>query len=214
MFRCRTALITLIFFIILSYTISSNAEEVIEDLIDIAESKSKVIAVIEGKRSISVTLRPSEKVLWSDSSGNLGTFLTDSRFFVISTTSGSWHGLRLKLDEPEKAVASLSPFMALLVTGDRAIGYSASTDKFIETRFPLYDEQIAAETGRYIAVVITSGRAYGLGVKSSSFIEVRLGIKETIKEVKVTFNKATVRTSDRLLSFVADGFSWKEHRLK
>jgi len=101
-----------------------------------------------------------------------------------------------------------------LVTGDRAIGYSASTDKFIETRFPLYDEQIAAETGRYIAVVITSGRAYGLGVKSSSFIEVRLGIKETIKEVKVTFNKATVRTSDRLLSFVADGFAWKEHKLK
>ena len=214
MFRCRKTLIALIFFIILSYTIFSNAEEVIEDLIDIAESKSKVIAIIEGKRSISVTLRPSEKVLWSDSSGNLGAFLTDSRFFVISTTSGAWYGKRLKLDEPEKAVASLSPFMALLVTGDRAIGYSASTDKFIETRIPLYDEQIAAETGRYIAVVITSGRAYGLGVKSSSFIEVRLGIKETIKEVKVTFNKATVRTSDRLLSFVADGFSWKEHRLK
>ena len=214
MFRCRKALITLIFFIILSYTISSNAEEVIEDLIDIAESKSKVIAVIEGKRSISVNLRPSEKVLWSDSSGNLGAFLTDSRFFVISTTSGAWYGKRLKLDEPEKAVASLSPFMALLVTGDRAIGYSASTDKFIETRIPLYDEQIAAETGRYVAVVITSGRAYGLGVKSSSFIEVRLGIKETIKEVKVTLNKATVRTSDRLLSFVADGFAWKEHKLK
>ena len=214
MFRCRKALITLTLFIILAYTISSNAEEVIEDLIDIAESKNKVIAVIEGKRSISVNLRPSEKVLWSDSSGNLGAFLTDSRFFVISTTSGAWYGKRLKLDEPEKAVASLSPFMALLVTGDRAIGYSASTDKFIETRIPLYDEQIAAETGRYVAVVVTSGRVYGLGVKSSSFIEVRLGIKETIKEVKVTLNKATVRTSDRLLSFVADGFSWKEHRLK
>ena len=214
MFRCRKALITLTLFIILAYTISSNAEEVIEDLIDIAESKNKVIAVIEGKRSISVNLRPSEKVLWSDSSGNLGAFLTDSRFFVISTTSGAWYGKRLKLDEPEKAVASLSPFMALLVTGDRAIGYSASTDKFIETRIPLYDEQIAAETGRYVAVVITSGRAYGLGVKSSSFIEVRLGIKETVEEVKVTLNKATVRTSDRLLSFVADGFAWKEHKLK
>ena len=214
MFRCRKALITLTLFIILAYTISSNAEEVIEDLIDIAESKNKVIAVIEGKRSISVNLRPSEKVLWSDSSGNLGAFLTDSRFFVISTTSGAWYGKRLKLDEPEKAVASLSPFMALLVTGDRAIGYSASTDKFIETGFPLFDEQIAVETGRYVAVVITSGRIYGLGVKSSSFIEVRLGIKETVEEVKVTLNKATVRTSDRLLSFVADGFSWKEHRLK
>lgn len=211
MFRCQKTLITLIFFIIIAYTISCNAEEVIEDMIDIAESKGKVIAVIEGKRSIPVNLRPSEKVLWSDSSGNLGAFLTDSRFFVISTTSGSWHGRRLKLDEPEKAIASLSPFMALLVTGDRAIGYSASTDKFIETRLPLYDEQITVETGRFVAVVITSSRVYGLGVKSSSFIEVRLGIKETRKEVKVTQNKATVRTSDRLLSFVTDAFSWKEH---
>jgi len=213
MCRCQTALKSLIFFIVLAYTISSNAEEVIEDLIDIAESKNKVIAVIEGKRTIPVTLRQNEKVLWSGSRGNLGAFLTDSRFFVISTTSGSWHGLRLNLDEPDEAVASLSPFMALLVTGDRAIGYSASTDKFVEARLPLFDELVTAKTGRYVAVVITSGRALGLGVNSPSFIEVRLGIKETVEDIKITLNKATVRTSNRLLSFVADAFTWKEHRL-
>ena len=82
MFRCRKTLIALIFFIILSYTISSNAEEVIEDLIDIAESKGKVIAVINGEKSIPVNLRQNEKVIWSESSGNLGAFLTDSRFFL------------------------------------------------------------------------------------------------------------------------------------
>ncbi len=212
MSRCRKILIALIFFIILASAVSSNAEEVIEDLIDIAESKNKVIAVIEGTRTNPVNLRQNEKVLWSDSRGNLGAFLTDSRFFVISTTSGSWYGLRLKLDEPEKAVASLSPFLALLVTDDRAIGYSASTDKFIETRLSLYEEMIKVETGRYVAVVITSSRVLGLGVESASFIEVRLRIKETVEEVQVTLNKVTVRTSDRLLSFVSNGFSWKEHR--
>jgi hypothetical protein len=214
MFRYRKTLITLILFIILAYTISSNAEEGIEDLIDIAVSKSKVIAVINGEQSIPVTLRQNEKVLWSDSSGNLGAFLTDSRFFVISTTSGTWHGLRLNIDEPEKAIASLSPFMVLLVTGERAIGYSALTDKFVKKRLPLFEELIAAETGRYVAVVITSSRALGLGVKSSSFIEVRIRIKETVEEIKATFSKVTVRTSDRLLSFVADSFTWKEHRIK
>ena len=214
MYRYRKTLITLILSIILAYTISSNAEEEIEDLIDIAESKGKVIAVINGEQSIPVTLRQNEKVLWSDSSGNLGAFLTDSRFFVISTTSGSWHGLRLNIDEPEKAIASLSPFMVLLVTGERAIGYSASTNKFVEKRLPLFEELIAAETGRYVAVVITSRRAFGLGVKSSSFIEVRIRIKETVEEIKATFSKVTVRTSDRVLSFVADSFTWKEHRIK
>ena len=214
MSRIRKTLIALTLFIIPAFTISSNAEEEIEDLIDIAESKNKVVAIIEGQRSVSVNLRQKEKVLWSDSSGNLGAFLTDSRFFVISTSSGAWQVLRLKLDESEEAVASLSPFMALLVTGDRAIGYSASTDRYTETRLPLYDELIAAESGRYVAVAITSNRVYGLGVKSSSFTEIRLRIKETVEEVKVTSSKVTVHTSDRLLSFVANGSTWKEHRLK
>ncbi len=214
MFRSRKTLIALTLFIILAYTISSNAEVVIEDLIDIAESKSKVIAIIEGNRTAPVNLRQNEKVLWSGSRGNLAAFLTDSRFFVISTTSGAWHGLRLNLDEPEKAVASLSPFMALLVTGERAIGYSAKTDKFVQARLPLFDELVTAKTGRYVAVVITSGRALGLGVKSPSFIEVRLGVNETVGEIKITLNKATFRTSDRLLSFVANGYKWKELRLK
>jgi hypothetical protein len=214
MFGYRKTLITLILFIVLAYTISSNAEEEIEDLIDIAESKGKVIAVINGEQSIPVTLRQNEKVLWSGSSGNLGAFLTDSRFFVISTTSGTWHGLRLNIDEPEKAIASLSPFMVLLVTDERAIGYSALTDKFVEKRLPLFEELIAAKTGRYVAVVITSRRAFGLGVKSPSFIEIRIRIKETVEVIKATFSKVTVRTSDRVLSFVADSFTWKEHRLK
>jgi len=120
----------------------------------------------------------------------------------------------LNLDEPEKAITSLSPFMALLVTSDRAICYSAKTDKFVEARLPLFDELVTAETGRYVAVVITTGRALGLGVKSPSFIEVRLGVKETVGDVKITLNKVTFRTSDRLLSFVANGYKWKELRLK
>jgi hypothetical protein len=198
---------------IFASTISSYAEEEIEDLIDIAESKSKIIAIIEGRKTITFDLRPNEKVLWSGSNGYLGAFLTDLRFFVISTSLDAWQVLPLRLDESGKGVASLSPYIALLVTKDRAVGFDATSSRFIETLLPIHDELLAAEAEKYVAVVITSSRAFGLAAESSAFTEINLGIREIIEEIKLTSSKATVRTSDRLLTFEASGSIWKEHRL-
>jgi hypothetical protein len=213
MLRGRKFLISIICLFIFASTISSYAEEEIEDLIDIAESKSKIIAIIEGRKTITFDLRPNEKVLWSGSNGYLGAFLTDSRFFVISTSLDAWQALSLRLDESGKGVASLSPYIALLVTSDRAIGFDATTNRFIETQLPIHDELLAAEAEKYVAVVITSSRAFGLAAESSAFIEITLRIRETIEAIKLTSSKATVRTSDRLLTFEASGSTWKEHRL-
>ena len=85
--------------LIFGFTIASYAEEEIEDLIDIAESKGKIIAIIEGRKTITFDLRPNEKVLWSGSRGYLGAFLTNLHFFVISTTSNAWRTLPLRLNE-------------------------------------------------------------------------------------------------------------------
>ena len=213
MIRCRKTLSILIWLSILASTICSYAEEEIEDLVDIIESNSKIIAIIEGRKTISFDLRPKEKVLWSGSNGYLGAFLTNDRFFVISTSSDAWQALPLKLDESEKGVVSLSPYIALLVTGDRAIGFDAASNRFIETRLPIHDELLAAEAEKYVAVVITSSRAFGLAAETSAFTEIRLRIRETIEAIKVTSSKATVRTSDRLLTFEATGSTWREHRL-
>ena len=213
MLRCQKCLTILICLSILASTIPSYAEEEIEDLIDIAESKGKIIAIIKGRKTISVNLRPKEKVQWSGAKGYLGTFLTNDRFFVISTSSGAWQVLPLKLDESEKGVVSLSPYIALLVTGDRAIGFDAASNRFIETQLPIHDELLAAEAERYVAVVITSSRAFGLAAETSAFKVIFLGIRETIEAIKITSSKATVRTSDRLLTFTATGSTWNEHRL-
>jgi hypothetical protein len=62
-------------------------------------------------------------------------------------------------------------------------------------------------------VVITTTRAFGLAAESSAFVEINLRMNETIEGIKLTFSKATVRTSDRLLSFEASGSTWKENRL-
>jgi hypothetical protein len=198
---------------IFASTISSYAEEEIEDLIDIAESNRKIIAIIEGRKTISSRLRVDEKVLWSGSKGYLGAFLTNLRFFVISTSSDAWQVLPLRFDESEKGVASLSPYIALLVTGDRAIGFDAASNRFIETRLPIHDELLAAEAEKYVAVVITSSRAFGLAAETSAFIEIPLRVRETIEAIKITSSKATVRTSDRLLTFEARGATWHEYRL-
>jgi len=213
MLRCRSILSILIFLLIFASTISSYAEEYIEDLIDIAESKRKIIAIIEGKKTITFDLRPNEKVQWSGSNGYLGAFLTNLHFFVISTTSNAWRVLPLKLSESENGVASLSPHIALLVTGDRAIGFDAASNRFIENQLPIHDELLAAKAEKYVAVVITSSRAFGLATETMAFTEIRLRIKETIESIKITASKATVRTSDRLLTFEATGSTWNEHRL-
>ena len=212
MLRCRKFLISIICLFIFGITISSYAEEEIEDLIDIAESKGKIIAIIEGRKTITFDLRPDEKVLWSGSRGYLGAFLTDQHFFVISTSLNAWRALPLRLDESGKGVASLSPNIALLVTKDRAIGFDATSNRFIETLLPMQDELLAAEVERYVAVVITSSRAFGLAAESSAFTEINLRMSESIEEIKLTYSKATVRTSDRLLTFEASGLPWKELR--
>jgi hypothetical protein len=199
---------------ILAFTISSYAEDEIEDLIDIAESKGKIIAIIEGRKTITFDLRPNEKLLWSGSRGHLGVFLTDQNFFVISTSLDAWQPLPLRLDESGKGVASLSPYIALLVTKDRAVGFDATSNRFIETLLPSQDELIAAEVERYVAVVITASRAFGLAAESSAFTEIFLRGGETIEEIKLTYSKATVRTSDRLLTFESKGSTWNELRLQ
>ena len=213
MLRCRRFLISIICVSIFASPISSYAAEEIEDLIDIAVSKSKIIAIIEGRKTVTFDLRPNEKVLWSGSKGDLGAFLTDRHFFVISTSLNSWQALPLRLDESGKGVASLSPYIALLVTRDRAIGFDATSSRFIETQLPLHDELLAAEAERYVAVVITSSRAFGLAAESSAFTEIKLRMSETIESIKLTYSKATVRTSDRFLTFETSGSTWKEHRL-
>jgi hypothetical protein len=214
MLRCPKFLICIIFLLIFGFTISSYAEEEIEDLIDIAESKGKIIAIIEGRKTITFDLRPNEKLLWSGSRGHLGVFLTDQNFFVISTSLDAWQPLPLRLDESGKGVASLSPYIALLVTKDRAVGFDATSNRFIETLLPSQDELIAAEVERYVAVVITASRAFGLAAESSAFTEIFLRGGETIEEIKLTYSKATVRTSDRLLTFESKGSTWNELRLQ
>jgi hypothetical protein len=213
MLRCQKFLVSIICLSILLSTISSNADEEIEDLIDIAKSKNKIIAIIEGSKKISFALGANEKVLWHGSKGHLGAFLTDRKFSVISTSSSAWQILPLKIEESEKSVASLSSYIALLVTGDRAVGFDAGSNRFIETQLPIHDELLAAEIEKRVAVVVTSSRAFGLAVDASAFTEIHFRVRETIDQIKLTSSKVTIQTSDRLLTFDPARSTWNEYKL-
>ena len=64
-----------------------------------------------------------------------------------------------------------------------------------------------------VAVLVMSSKVYGIKTNSSSFTEVRLKINEVVEDVLITDNKATIRTSDRLLTFISTGSMWNEIRL-
>ena len=213
MLRCQKTIISIICLSVFAITLPSQAADEIEDLIDIAKSKDRIIAIIKGKKTVSFDLRPDEKVLWSGSRGDLGSFLTDQRFFVISTSLDAWQALPLKVDESGDGVTSLSPYIVLLVTKNRAIAFDATSNRFTETLLPLHDELVAAEAERFVALVITSSRAFGLAIESSAFNEILLRTGETIDSVKMTYRKATVRTSERLLSFEVSASKWREQML-
>ena len=70
-----------------------------------------------------------------------------------------------------------------------------------------------AEVERYVAVVITSSRAFGLAAETSAFNEIPLRKNETLEKLKLTYSKATVHTSERLLTFESSATTWKEHKL-
>ena len=204
------------FFVIFSILLATvcSAEEEIEDLIDIYESNGKIIAVLEGKKSVSYNLQANEKVLWSDSKGHLAAFLTRQHFFVISTSTGTWQILQLNSSASNNRVAVLSPYIALLVTsGDRVNGFDAISNRFIEARLPLNDELLFTKAEKYVAVVATASKVFGLAAGTMYFSEIPLGVRETVETIKITSSKATIHTSHRLLSFEAKGSRWSEHRL-
>ncbi len=193
--------------------VPAGANSHIEDQIYIAESDGNIPAVVAGIRSDTLRLKSKERVLWSNSSGELGAVLTDSAFNVISVSSNNWNNIRLSPYEMNTATASVSPFIALLATDDRAIGYNIATDSFYETRLPLYDNLIAVKSAENVAVVAMSGMLFGLQSNSSYFIEARLKSSETVENVHLTDNQVIVQTQERLYTFTSTGSEWKVTRL-
>ena len=212
MFKFRIGLNIFLSLSMFLFALRCYAEEEIENLIDIFEASGKIIAVIEGKKTIPFNLRSNENVIWSDSKGYLGACVTNDQFSAISTSSGGWQRFHLGA-QTENINISISSNIAILVTEDRAIAFDAASSRFVGTQLPINDELISVKAEKNIAVVITSDKAIAFTTKRTTFFSIPFQVKETFEEPKSTSSKVIIRTSNRLLSFESKGSTWKEHRL-
>jgi hypothetical protein len=206
-------MMSLVWISVFASVLSGHASEDYEDLIDILKIEKKVYAIVSSGKKFTIDLKPDESILWLDARGYLGAFLTNLRFVVISNNSDGWQIAPLKLSESDNNVPGLSPTLALLTTDDRAIAFDAKFNRFLETQFPLRDDLLAVEIGEQIAVIVTSSRAFGVASGSSGFAQVHLMLNETLEDLKITSRRATVRTPNRLLTFIGRNSTWLIHRV-
>lgn len=201
------------FFLVLSFC-SAHAAVDEEPLVDLVVTADQVVAFVGGKQAAAYGLRYDESVVWKEARGKLGAVLTTNHFIVISTSMRSWQVLPLRIGEAENAKPELSAFMALLVTGERAVGFDAGTPGFIQERILPREAFAAMAVDKYVAIVVTSTRALGLSPMASAFQPVSLRLKEIMTDISVSDTKAVVQTGERVLTFTASPAAWHEYRLK
>jgi hypothetical protein len=213
MIATKTLLLVMLFFL-WSGAAKAQIEEYVEDAVEIHEVRGKVVAVRSGRGNLSFELSLKEPVLWKGTRGKVGAVLTEKRFLTVSNTSDGWLEEPLRLHEAEDAKTAVSPYLALLVTRQRALGFDGLTNRLVEHRLPLFETTLAADTDYRVAVIVLSGRCVGFAVGRNSFAEIHLRIGEEFQTLEMKPRLATVQTSERLLSFQADSSSWSELSLR
>ncbi|MHC5074569.1 MAG: hypothetical protein ACYTFE_07070 [Planctomycetota bacterium] len=211
MMHIRAISIIMIFAVVFVCTspLKGEDEKYIEDLIDVQELDGDIFAIIEGRQKV-FDLPSEEKILWSGSQGYMGAVLTNRRLLVISTSSKTWHEKSLREEETQEASAKLSPYLVLLVTGDRVIGFDDKNNRFFELRRPANEKFIDFAVNRYVAVVVYSRCAFGVTIGSKKFNRIRFQPNEYFEtlNLKATSRFATMHTTERLVTFRESDSLW------
>lgn len=193
----------------------ARAYEEVEDLVDIFTTDSQYIAIVDARRHFSENHRSSEKILWQGAKGEVGAFLTSDRLLAVSVKSGQWNTQYLKIKEkrviPEML---LSAHLVVMLTGERIVGFGTHTSGFIQTNMPIGELVVAKEAEGRVAVVVTPARAFGFSAYRRGVAEVHFRLKETLVSLKTTYNKVTLRTSQRLITLKAEDAVWRDFDLK
>jgi hypothetical protein len=190
------------------------AYEEVEDLVDIFTTDSAFIAVVDGSRKFSEDFRSREKILWQGAKGEVGAFLTSDRLLAVSVKSGQWNTRYLKINEkkvvPEMLIAS---HLVVMLTGERIVGFGTDTGGFFQAPLPIGESVVAKAAEGRVAAVVTPSRAFGLSSYRRSAAEIRFQIKESVESLKTTYNKITLRTSQRLITLKAEDAVWRHFDL-
>ena len=202
-------------FTLLMITTWAMAYEEVEDLVDIFTTDRAFIAVVDGRRHFSEDHRSSEKILWQGAKGEVGAFLTSDRLLAVSVKSGQWNKRYLKIKEkrviPEILLAA---HLVVMLTGERIVGFGTHTGGFFETRLPIGESIVAKAAEGRVAVVVTPVRVFGFSSYRRGVAEIRFRLKENVVSLKTTYNKITMRTSQRLITLKSEDAVWRDFDLK
>lgn len=191
------------------------AYEEVDDLVDIFATDRAFIAVIDGRRNFSNPIRQGETVQWEGAVGEVGAFLTSQRLLAVSVTSGQWNAQFLKINEKKGSPQMLlGAHLVVMLTDERIVGFGTHTGGFFQTRLPIGESITVSEAEGRVATAITPTRAFALSASRRGVAEIRFRIRETLQSIKTTYNKVTLRTSQRLITFEAADAVWRDFELK
>jgi len=183
----------------------------LEDVIEIEVLGRDLLAYdLLGTSTLTVRLEIGESLIWQRTSGRIGLVMTDRRALAVTPDSSRWHAVRWGVHEVAPGRGFVGKRVALIVTSRRILGYDSRSRVWFEQDLGPNEEALAASVGASTAAVVTDRTAYGLSPDSGGFFGTPMEIHEEFRELRVTSNMATVRTSKRLLVFRAPVGVWSE----
>jgi hypothetical protein len=193
----------------------TTAYEEVEDLVDIFTTEGEFIAVVDSRRNFSQRIGARERIQWQGAKGEVGAFLTNQRLLAISITSGQWNTQSLKINEKKQTPRMLlGAHLVVMLTDERIVGFGTQTGGFFQNRLPIGESIIKSDIEGRVAAMITPARAFALSARRRGVAEIRFRIKEQFESIKTTYNKVTLRTSQRLMTFAAGDAVWRDIELK
>jgi hypothetical protein len=191
------------------------AYEEVEDLVDIVATDRTFNAVIDGRRSFTEDRRPGETIAWQGAKGEVGAYLTNLRLLAVSVTSGKWRTQHLKVNEKrQEPRILLGKHLLVMVSRERFVGFGTATGGFFEVRRPIGEQVLVEEIGGRVAALITPSRAFGFSSNRMGAAEIRFRRDEKFESIKTTYNKITLRTSERLITLESRDAAWRAFELK
>lgn len=183
------------------------------DVLEVMLIDRDLVAVdAEGGGQVSLRLELGENVLWREARGRVGVVLTDRRVLAVAAGSAAWQETRYRRSESPPKHALLGQRVALVATGDRAIGFNGETGNLLETDLGPRERLLRQRVGENVAVVVTDRRALGLSPFVGGFFPAKLDLGEVVESLEARSNVATLTTQRRVLVFRAPTGSWESRR--
>ena len=194
--------------------IETTAYEEVEDLVEIFATDDRFIAVVDSRRNFSDPVRSRETITWQGARGEVGAFLTSERLLAVSVNSGQWNYQYLRINEKKSTPHMLlGAHLVVMLTDERIVAFGTRTGGFFHNRVPVGESIIDSDIRGRVAAAVTPKRAFALSANRRGAAEIRFRLKERFESINTTYNKLTLRTSERLLTFAADKAVWREIKL-